>query len=290
MAYKTDILNNNRDILSPNTIVNTRMQMVFNSNKSNNKMNSGYWEDDYYYTHNVHTMRLSRDLLYRLNKQGFRCNNFKPVDKKKFTVLYSGCSVTFGQDLPEEMLWTKLITKELSKNKDVEEYNLSIMGGSIFLTLSNICAFINTYGMPDLIIALMPDITRTVTFDPVTSEFFDLTPRTQKPDAKNFVDQLMPENLLLNNLLMLKLLEVLCKNAGSKFLVSTYDGLTDDCFSMFANDLDCWFDSKNLISGPRSVKQDYEEHESPYWKIAGDGRHPGGGWHERFAKRVLEVL
>ena len=288
MAYKTDILNNNRDILSPNTIVNTRMQMVFDSDK--NKRLTGYWENDYYYTHNVHTMRLSKDILYVLNKQGFRCNNFSPVNKEKFTVLYSGCSVTFGQDLPEEMLWTKLVTKELSKNKDVEEYNLSIMGSSMFLTLSNICAFINTYGMPDLIITLMPDMTRTVTFDPETSEFFDLTPRIQKPDAKNFIHHLMPENLLLNNLLMLKLLELLCKNNNSKFLFSTYDGLTHDYFSMFANDLECWFDSKNLINGPNSVKQDYEPHESPFWKIAGDGKHPGGGWHDRFAKRVIEIL
>jgi len=298
-----DVIIHNRDILSPKTIVNARMQNVFDKDEELRQKahpyvpdSIGRWEDDYYYTYNVHTgLSQFNKILYKLNKQGFRSNNFNTVNKEKFTVLYSGCSVTFGQDLPEEMLWTKLVTKELSKNKEVEEYNLSIMGGSIFLTLSNICAFINTYGMPNLIIALMPDITRTITFDPTTSEFFDLTPKMINANAKDFIHQLMPENLLLNDLLMFKLLELLCKNSGSRFLFSSYEKLTNDCFVMFADDLDCWFESGLIFPRPPvlsafAVKPDYGDHESPYWEIAGDKKHPGGGWHDKFAKRVFEIL
>lgn len=272
--------------LNPNIIYNHRMAKVLEKAKpsKNEGAGEGFWEEDYFYTNNVHTQHRNFEISYKLNKDGFRSNNFQKVNKDKYTILFSGCSITFGQDLPLEMIWPELVAKELSKEKDIEFYNLGIMGSSIMLCIKNISAFINTYGMPDLIILLVPDLYRTISYYPEEDCFIDLTPKATA--YKKNTRLLMPENILLQNIIYINLLQQLCNANGSKFLFSAYDKMTDNVFNNFLNELPSFFKSGCLINENLVIR----ENDSPYWDRAADKKHPGGGWHELFANKVLEVL
>jgi hypothetical protein len=272
--------------LNPNIIYNHRMLRVFENAKprEDGRKGEGFWEDDYFYTTNVHTNHKNFKIQYKLNKDGFRSNNFKNIDKNKYTVLFTGCSVTFGQDLPEEMLWTELVAKELSKKYNIDYYNLGIMGSSIMLCIKNISAFINIYGMPDLIIMLVPDTFRTISYDPVEDCYLDLTPRTK--EGKLSMEQMMPENIFLQSIININLLQNLCNVSGSKFLFSAYDKMTQNIFDKFSVELPSFFKSECLINDKLNLR----ENDVQYWDKAADRKHPGGGWHELFAERVLKIL
>jgi hypothetical protein len=276
----------NWNTLNPNIIYNHRMLKVIEQSKirEDGTHGEGSWDSGYLYTTNVHTNHKNFKIPYKLNKDGFRSNNFNKVNKNKYTVLFTGCSVTFGQDLPVEMVWPELVAKELSKEKDIDYYNLGIMGSSIMLCIKNILAFINTYGMPNLIVMLVPDLFRTISYDPETKSYVDLTPRVQ--EGKVAMEQIMPENIFLQNILNINLLQNLCEAKNCKFLFSAYDKMTEDVFVRFSNELSSFFKSECLISDKLQIR----ENDVLYWDRAADRKHPGGGWHELFANRLLEVL
>jgi hypothetical protein len=276
----------NWNTLNPNIIYNHRMLKVIEQSKikEDGTEGEGNWDSEYLYTTNVHTNHKNFKIPYKLNKDGFRSNNFNKVNKNKYTILFTGCSVTFGQDLPAEMVWPELVAKELAKEKDIDYYNLGIMGSSIMLCIKNILGFINTYGMPNLIIMLIPDLFRTISYDPETKSYVDLTPRVK--EGKVAMEQMMPENIFLQNILNINLLQNLCEAKNCKFLFSAYDKMTEDVFVRFSNEFPSFFKSECLISDKLQVR----ENDVLYWDRAADRKHPGGGWHELFANRLLEVL
>lgn len=65
---------------------------------------------------------VDRKFNYSLNSNGFRCDEF--ADKP--SVMFLGCSHTFGIGLPIENVWTNYVTESLSLNS----INLSVPGGS----------------------------------------------------------------------------------------------------------------------------------------------------------------
>lgn len=116
----------------------------------------GYWSDDYFYTKSTN----ADDVVYKINKDGFRTDNFEPLNNDNFNILYSGCSFSFGQDLPQQLMWSNFVTDHFKTIKNTKGYNLSMMGSSIHLIVKNICAFINKYGIPDVLVMMLPDIHR----------------------------------------------------------------------------------------------------------------------------------
>lgn len=73
------------------------------------------------------------DFSYRLNIHGFRCNDFNTMDFNKKSIVYLGCSFTFGIGLPEEHIWCSVLHKMIQDRYD-EEFNfinLGVPGGSV---------------------------------------------------------------------------------------------------------------------------------------------------------------
>jgi hypothetical protein len=65
---------------------------------------------------------LDKKITYNLNSYGFRTTEF--TETEKFIAL--GCSFTFGVGLPEEEIWTSLLSNQLN----LPNWNLGVNGGS----------------------------------------------------------------------------------------------------------------------------------------------------------------
>lgn len=71
------------------------------------------------------------DFYYDINANGFRCDDFDTIDFTKKSVIYLGCSHTFGIGLPEEHCWPLITHKVLNTTETYNYINLSVAGGSV---------------------------------------------------------------------------------------------------------------------------------------------------------------
>jgi hypothetical protein len=70
---------------------------------------------------------------YELGKHGFRCDDFDTIDFTKQSIVYLGCSHTFGIGSPEEDIWCSILHKLLQEHHNTEfnYINLGVGGGCI---------------------------------------------------------------------------------------------------------------------------------------------------------------
>jgi hypothetical protein len=70
---------------------------------------------------------------YEVNSNGFRCDNFDTIDFSKKSIVYLGCSHTFGIGSPEEDIWCSMLHKLLQEHYNIKFnfINLGVPGGSI---------------------------------------------------------------------------------------------------------------------------------------------------------------
>jgi hypothetical protein len=89
---------------------------------------------------------------YRFNSLGYRDDEFSEVD-----FLFSGCSVTFGEGIPEDRIWGNVLADKL---KTKSKANLGHRGGSVYSIIMYSMAYIKKYGKPKQIFCLFPDLSR----------------------------------------------------------------------------------------------------------------------------------
>jgi len=53
------------------------------------------------------------EIKFKLNNLLFRTEQFANLNPEAKTALYSGCSFTYGVGIPEEFLWTTLLSQKL---------------------------------------------------------------------------------------------------------------------------------------------------------------------------------
>jgi hypothetical protein len=70
---------------------------------------------------------------YEVNVHGFRCDDFNTLDFTKQSIVYLGCSHTFGIGSPEEDIWCSILHKLLQEhyNTEFNYVNLGVGGGCI---------------------------------------------------------------------------------------------------------------------------------------------------------------
>lgn len=252
----------------------------------------GYWDNDYFYTKSTN----ADDVFYKINKDGFRTDNFEVLNKENLNILYSGCSFSFGQDIPQEFRWSDFVTNYFNNIKNTKGYNLSMMGASIHLIIKNICTFINNYGIPDVLVMILPDIHRKMIYSTYTDQFI---PAQLNFDKDNTVDWMyeellkykenyMPQENAIIYLTMIDLLENLFKANGSIFLWSTWHIDSESVFDNFANRYSSYF--KIPTPYPDYTKKDYGNSDVKYWFLAGDNQHPGGGWNKEVSEKVIDLI
>ena len=140
-----------------------------NPNLSKNRETSSQWLDfdtEKLYDENIakgikHTYKKD-DFYYDLNKDGFRCDNFDTMKFDLKSVIYLGCSHTFGIGLPEEDVWTHKVHKQIEEKDDTtyNYINLSSSGNGID-TYMHLMPYFKKF-KPSYVISLTPDITRMI--------------------------------------------------------------------------------------------------------------------------------
>jgi hypothetical protein len=96
-----------------------------------------------------------KTIFYNINSNGFRCSE---IEIKK-TILFSGCSETFGTSLNQEDTWPNLLFKNLNK-KDYQYINLAREGAMLDSIISDILLFSKKFLYPEYIFLLLPPIGR----------------------------------------------------------------------------------------------------------------------------------
>ncbi len=271
-----------------------------------------YYEDDYLITNNITSPILidGPEVLYKINRAGFRSKHFEDFNPNNVNILYGGCSWTFGEGLPEELTWTHMLSdkiKTLHPDKQVDSYNVAISGASIDLIIKNVVGFLNNFGQPDYIILNFPDIYRKLRYNHQTSWYgedplnlpegfvkafrgtYYMTHRKDNP-SRIWTEHGIYENIVNDHILNIHLLEYLCAAAKIKLLWTNW---TYDPTLMNTNFKNSYF----LHGGPfyKSSREDIEvpypnDANLPYWSIAKDDAHPGTAYTTKLAEGVFGVL
>jgi len=225
---------------------------------------------------------------YRLNSDYFRSFHFSKLEKKNYNILTTGCSYTFGHGLPEECIWPTLIEEKIKLiNKNVKVFNLGLPGLGIDAIINNVISFIDKYGVPNVIIALLPDINRSVIYSPNLKKYKLYAPSTnyiqnKKNDENLFFRTInyQIEDRVYQAVNQIKMLEHLCKGYGIDLLWQSWDGNSDKLYDniSFENYVKseknhpAYYYESNKIGNSLDLSADKY---NKYRKFARDSNHPG---------------
>jgi hypothetical protein len=188
---------------------------------------------------------------YRFNTLGYRDDEFSKVD-----MLISGCSVTFGEGIPEQWRWGDVLADKLGIKSKA---NIGHRGGSIYSTILYSMAYIKKYGKPKYIFCMFPDLSRynIPIVDTIASSY--ASPSEVKTHGtivnipiKNLYDSFetpkymkIPYNLsdifpvdvgVYQGTMQIQMFSMYCKAEGIKFLWSTWDKHFNSAIHPFKNE------------------------------------------------------
>jgi hypothetical protein len=189
----------------------------------------------------------NKSVDYSFNSNGFRCSEFTSNP----TVMFLGCSNTFGTGLPIDAIWPELVAKSLN----MKCANLAQAGGSLDTAFRMCLGYIDKI-KPKIIFLLNPHGIRWEIVSKNSIDFFGIwTIDNIHKDYKNYMQEYIIDenNNYFNTYKNILAIESLCKERQIKFL--------------------------NLKTGDL-VKND----------LARDLTHPGIRSNLKFANRVLSKL
>jgi len=182
-------------------------------------------------------------ITYKFNKKHYRSPDFH----KDTDILFAGCSLTFGDGIPEEFVWSNIVAKDLN----LTYANLGLSGDSVYGQVKRVFAYFKEFGHPKYLYAIFPDFYRMVI--PVNQKVFTtgnaLKELKERKDneynefilknafipgsidkdfkmsirphiAEHVLNPEVPHFLSAQSILML---EAYCEVAGIKFAWSTWD-------------------------------------------------------------------
>ena len=244
------------------------------------------------------------EVVYQLNENGFRTENFKKLNDKTFNVLASGCSCTFGQGVSQQHSWPEILAKKLQikLSKPIKMYNLGVMGASIYLTVKNAMAFIREHGAPDEIYLLLPPDSRKLVYVEEIKKFESMvmSPGGYKkmlhgndPSTKRFYESYCKEDSYLLSITLIGLFEDFCSSNNIRLTWTSYDQDADEdlydkvgfrFYKKYTID-DCndYHDEDCIDKMPKNIES------IPHWEIGADDEHPGVWWHREVAKMFYDL-
>lgn len=208
---------------------------------------------------------------YDINQYGFRYK----VDNKDKTICFSGCSMTFGQGLPEEKTFPQLVTKMLGS--EWQCINLGLPGTGPDIQIANLVWAINSFNL-DKIVWYMSGPTRQIVYK--NNKIYGYVP----PDATFFETEKQNNMFVRSNILLedthklqiywkLYALFSLTKSKGIPVYFRCWDGL----FHHQLKNLRTEFDIKEIGHMPQR-------------DLARDNMHPGILSNKQYAKNIEAVI
>lgn len=234
---------------------------------------------------------------YDLNKYGFRTIDLENIDWSKKIILANGCSVTFGLGLPESNTWPMFLSQMINKNDDLAQIiNISTPGASIKHVIRNTMTFIKKFGKPDIVIAIMPNISRNIYFFKEDQTFRNVYITDSKHDpyaaCKEYEIYYNNETEFFNYMFDIYMLEQYCESNGIKLIWSTWSSH----FGSSRQNIKKVSSIRHYEELPYTVDNDMDTKfpntmNLEWWDYSSDN-HPGGGWQhanaEFFYNKIIE--
>jgi len=109
---------------------------------------------------------INADMIeYKINRYGFRCDNFNK--KIKTDILFAGCSETFGQGGSLEQAWPFMLNKHLNINN---YFNLGLPGAGYQQIIHNCLHYIEYFNIPKNLFIVFPNIERHIIYNYLPKE------------------------------------------------------------------------------------------------------------------------
>lgn len=296
--------------LSANAILNLN-PIEFDKSRENKDHNSDVHyidEDGYLITKifepdHIYIEREDEHFYYKINKNGFRSQHFRLLEKSELNILYSGCSNTLGQGLPDRLQWTTLLSEKIQgafPNIKVESFNVAHVGHSIQVSIKNIMGFIREHGKPDFIFLLLPDMGRALKYHTVLQQYarfhYSLISATDNdPLIRKYVKEYVQEDNLLIAVELLRMLEDYCEAADINLFWGTWFQKDEEIYKRMT--------FKNYFSLPEGEKRlkPLRQKENPlilpentdnlpYWESARDDGHYGSCWTTYTASEIFKKV
>lgn len=219
-------------------------------------------------------------LTYSLNNYGHRSEDFNKLDKDNYNILFSGCSTTFGDGLPEQFRWSKLMYDEIVIDNKGPFQCLSFLGGGADKIVGNILKYCNKFGNPDTIFVLFNDFTRHVTYDEDGAKFLSKINLKYSGDKAEISNGSNSYDFFIQTQNYMRILEIYCNSNNIKLFTSCIDSSTSLALSKI--DLTNFKElnlsdliNKNINDIDFPTKETVLEEYHKYLIRARDGHHDG---------------
>jgi len=231
--------------------------------------------------------------LYKVNGFGFRSNKFEVLSDNNLNILTAGCSVSFGMGLPNEMIWPEMLKKNIQTktDKNVRLDNISFSGIDTVQEIHNIFVYIENFGKPNEIYALLPPIYRYPSLGHVSGRMSTKQKISKMNSSEDIELYLVGEwdavgSEFMHNIISIRKLEQYCKDLGIKLSWASWDKATNEYYSIFNfnNRTEIDFNEEGLVD-----KCLTETHKK-YWERARDGAHPGYKHHLIYLRTFLDKI
>jgi hypothetical protein len=230
------------------------------------------------------------------NSNGFRCDEFiDHKDRNELHVLFAGCSVTWGDALNLEDLWSYKVYKKISeKHKATGFFSIAFPGTSIIQEIFWIIKYCIKYGNPNHIFFLMPNMGRFVNVGNIGNSPEPTLGSSLMETDSNKPDE---ESMLLASYLTFEaymMLEQYCKTNNINLISSSWSFgdsknsnnkyLTSTVFKNFETFFSLDDDGINQLEW----KYEYVKNNPGATLKALDDIHPGTAEHAYFTNRMLD--
>ena len=230
-------------------------------------------------------------IYYKLNTHGHRCEEFLPLDKNKTNILFAGCSVTFGEGLPEKYTWDNHLYNKLKDNyENIGPFNsLGYPGQGSDHIVDNIISYCNKFGNPKFIYVLLPDYGRMKSWDSNSQSFKTIYAENEINYSS---DQLDLHNFLLEYVRSIQRLKDYCTINNISLFLTSWDAPTSYIISRL--NLKSFISLYNSEKNPQLLYPlDYKTEVEPYSDYdflfdAADNQHYGLMGQLSFAKTIYE--
>lgn len=120
---------------------------IYFINKSLNKIGSG---------------KNIKDIFRKANSFGLRSDELTDKHVGKH-IVFAGCSITFGDGVPDEYIWPTLVLDKIKSKSEVSGmFNLAFNGANHVQIFTQVWSYIEKFGNPDILFINFPDIRRLV--------------------------------------------------------------------------------------------------------------------------------
>lgn len=154
-------------------------------------------------------------VLYHLNKDGFRSNNFQK-NHDGTHILFAGCSETEGVGGNLDSCWAYMLYEDLNKHNKLSGYfNIGKSGFGWQKIISNCLIYFDQVAVPDYLFIMLPDVNRFFNWEKEIQSW------TYKQDYN--LDFEVHQQKMIDFILSWKLFVKFCKEKNIELLFSTWD-------------------------------------------------------------------